>query len=58
MLFSDNHVAIISDKRNSKGIPFLIHNANQFRREDDAFEMWSKSRGITGHFRFNLKEEE
>ncbi len=58
VIFSDNHVAIISDKRNSKGIPFLIHNANQFRREDDAFEMWAKSRGITGHFRFNLKEEE
>lgn len=57
VVFGDDHVAIISDKRNSKGIPFLIHNANQFRREDDTLKWWEKSRGITGHFRFKLDEE-
>ncbi len=46
------HVAVISDKRNHKGIPFLIHNAspNQFRYEEDVLERWGK---IIGHYRIS-----
>ncbi len=54
VVFSDDHIAIVSDKRNKKGIPFLIHNANQMRREEDALENYSLIKGVTGHFRFKL----
>lgn len=55
VIFGDNytHIGIISDIRNHKGIPYLIHNAGQVRREEDALEKWNKKRKITGHYRFN-----
>ena len=49
---SYNHIGIISDKRNKKGIPYLIHNASQYNREEDALERWCKKSGITGHYRY------
>ncbi|MCI9434131.1 MAG: DUF1287 domain-containing protein [Bacilli bacterium] len=49
---SYNHIGIISDKRNKKGIPYLIHNASQYNREEDALEAWYKKSGITGHYRY------
>ncbi len=49
-----NHIGIISDKRNSKGIPYLIHNNNQPFREEDVLERYSK-KFIAGHYRFNTK---
>ncbi len=44
-----NHIGIISDKRNRKGIPFLIHHANPYQRyyEEDVLERYE----ILGHFR-------
>ena len=44
-----NHIGIISDKRNKKGIPFLIHHANPYQRyyEEDVLERYE----ILGHFR-------
>jgi len=47
----DKHVGIISDKRNKKGIPYLLHNAGQWNREEDALEKWTKQYGLTGHYR-------
>lgn len=49
-----NHVAIVSDKRNKDGIPYIIHNAGQLNREEDALLKWYKSKGIIGHYRFSL----
>lgn len=49
---SYNHIGIISDKLNKKGIPYLIHNASQYNREEDALEAWYKKSGITGHYRY------
>ena len=49
---SYNHIGIISDKRNKEGIPYLIHNASQYNREEDALVRWSKKSGITGHYRY------
>ena len=45
------HIGIISDKRNGKGIPFLIHHASplQFRYEEDVLERYE----IIGHFRIS-----
>ena len=35
-----NHIGIVSDKRNKKGIPFLIHHANpiQVNYEEDVLD--------------------
>lgn len=47
------HIGIISDKRNKKGIPFLIHHANplQLNYEEDAMELYNGS--IIGHYRIS-----
>ena len=44
-----SNIGIISDKRNRKGIPFLIHHANPYQRyyEEDVLERYE----IIGHFR-------
>ncbi len=49
-----NHIGIISDKRNSKGIPFVIHHANpvQPHYEEDILETYS-SESIIGHYRIS-----
>lgn len=46
------HVGIISDKRNIKGVPFVIHNAGkfQFGYEQDILE---NSTMIEGHYRIS-----
>ena len=47
------HIGIISDKRNKKGIPYLIHNAGQSNREEDSLKYWALKESITGHYRWN-----
>ena len=50
------HIGIISDKRNKDGVPFILHNGGQLKREEDA--LWRMD--ITAHYRFdaeNLSEE-
>lgn len=46
----NNHIGIISDKRNKKGIPYVIHHANpyQISYEEDILE---KHNDIIGHYR-------
>lgn len=51
VVFGSRHIGIISDKRNEKGIPYLIHNAGQPLREEDALELNNNYYGITGHYR-------
>lgn len=51
--FGTNHIGIISDKRNKKGVPYLIHNWGQPEREEDAMERCGK---ISGHFRFDASK--
>lgn len=50
--FGSNHIGIISDLRNKDGIPYLIHNAGQYNREEDSLIKWYEKRGITGHYRW------
>ena len=47
-----NHIGIVSDKRNKKGIPFIIHHANPYQRyyEEDILEYRND---IIGHYRIN-----
>ncbi len=49
--FGNSHVGIISDKRNEKGIPFLIHNGGQPNREENILEIYNNYDKITGHYR-------
>ena len=50
--FGSRHVGIISDKRNRNGIPYLIHNSGQPRREEDALLRCHRNHPISGHYRW------
>lgn len=47
-----NHIAIVSDRRNQHGVPYVIHHANPFQKtyEEDILE---KHDDIRGHYRWN-----
>ena len=47
-----NHIGIVSDKRNKKGITFIIHHANPFQKyyEEDVLEYKDD---IIGHYRIS-----
>lgn len=47
-----NHIGIVSDQRNKKGIPFVIHHANpyQVHYEEDILEY---RKDIIGHYRIS-----
>lgn len=49
---SDEHIGIISDRRNKKGQAFVIHNTDQLNREQDYLEI----RQVTGHYRFDASK--
>lgn len=53
IVFKD-HIGIISDKRNKKGIPLLIHHANplQVNYEEDVLELYGEDY-IIGHYRIS-----
>lgn len=53
IVFKD-HIGIISDKRNRKGIPFLIHHANpmQINYEENVLELYGQEY-IIGHYRIS-----
>lgn len=52
VFFNSNHVGIISDKRNKKGVAYVIHNAGQPVREED----YLTKKKITGHYRFDASK--
>lgn len=47
-----NHIGIVSDKRNKKGIPFIIHNQSPYQSdyEQDILEY---RKDIVGHYRMS-----
>lgn len=49
VFIEDNHIGIISDFRNKKGVTYLIHNAAQPVRDEDY--LWKRK--VTGHYRFD-----
>ena len=49
--FGKSHIGIISDKRNKKGIPFLLHNGGQPLREENILEAYNNYEKISGHYR-------
>lgn len=50
----NEHIGIVSNKRNKKGIPFLIHHANPFQTsyEEDILELYGNE-NVIGHFRIS-----
>ena len=48
----NNHIGIVSDKRNKKGITFVIHHANPFQKnyEEDILKL---RHDIVGHYRIS-----
>ncbi len=52
VFLNDNHIGMISDRRNSNGYPFIIHNNGQENREEDAILNYQ----ITGHYRFDASK--
>jgi hypothetical protein len=48
-----SHIAIVSDKRGSDGVPFIVHNPSPYTKEEDALLYWQKYLSkIIYHFRF------
>jgi uncharacterized protein YijF (DUF1287 family) len=47
-----NHIAVVSDKRNNEGVPYLIHNSGPYAAEEDALLDWARDDSIIGHYRW------
>lgn len=51
-----DHIVMLSDKRNSSGVPYILHNPGPVPVESDTFMDWYRNKScITGHFRFPPK---
>lgn len=47
------HIAIVSDIRRRDGVPYIIHNAGPYTREEDALLRWAQNiSAISGHYRW------
>jgi uncharacterized protein YijF (DUF1287 family) len=54
VLRKSEHVAIISDKRRKDGVPYVLHNASTYAKEEDMLVRWSRNGRIIGHYRFPI----
>ena len=45
-----DHTGLLTDKRDSDGFPFVVHNIGNGPQEEDVLRTWSWK--ITGHFRY------
>ena len=52
VLHNPDHVAVISDKRRKDGVPYIIHNARSFAKEENLLMFWYNAHKIVGHFRY------
>ena len=52
VFLNNNHVGMISDRRNEKGYTYIIHNGGQLNREEDVITNYK----ITGHYRFDASK--
>ncbi|WP_461206983.1 DUF1287 domain-containing protein [Clostridium sp. DL1XJH146] len=49
-----DHIAIVSDKRTKDGVPYIIHNAGPYTKEEDALISWDEYiSDISYHFRWS-----
>lgn len=48
-----DHIAIISDTRDNNGVPFIIHNAGPYTKEENALLIWNEEISkVKYHFRW------
>ena len=52
VFLNNNHVGMVSDRRNDKGYTYIIHNGGQINREEDVIANYK----ITGHYRFDASK--
>lgn len=52
--YGEKHIAILSERRNKNGVPYIIHNGGQPVREEDALTRGELK--ISGHFRFDASK--
>lgn len=50
------HIGILSDRRNADGVPWLLHNGGQPKREEDAMERLLLHKELLGHYRWTPGE--
>ena len=50
----EGHIAIVSDKRNKLGIPYILHNGGQPVMEENALSRYE----IVGHYRWDTSDGE
>ena len=49
----NTHIGIVSDKRNKKGIPYVIHHERSYQEEYEEDILSSRKNDIKGHFRIS-----
>ena len=49
-----NHIAVVSDRRNKEGIPYIIHHGGQPVYEEDALKRYKEN--ILGHYRIDFSK--
>lgn len=54
VVLNDSHIGMVSDKRNQDGRVYILHNAGQPNREEDAL----KRMAVTAHYRFDASRIE
>lgn len=52
ILVFPTHVAIVSDRRNRNGVPYIIHHGGQPKYEEDGLKRYKGE--IVGHYRFTI----
>lgn len=50
--YGTEHIAMVSDRRNKDGVPYIIHNSGQPVREENTLT----NKPISGHFRFDASK--
>lgn len=48
-----NHIGIVSDQRNKRGIPFIIHNANPYQKDYEEDILEQREKEIVGHYKIS-----
>ena len=54
--YSD-HVAMISDKYNKNGVPYLIQNRDETQKEKEEDRLEITDMEVTGHYRFEYSDK-
>lgn len=58
LVFDDqSHIAMVSDKYNKNGVPFLIQNRDETQKEKEEDRLEETDMKVTGHYRFEYNDK-